>query len=168
MYEGVPYRNFKSIMQEYKSGPIILIVEIIWKGERKRIRLPQLTVSCNSIRASPSFAIGQIDVPSAINETTAGKYSSLFYCTSPRPSKGGPWFPTFAFSIIPQMSLHYLNLRFFLAISVALLGPILLFLRFSRTSPSPFNRSADGPFSSGGDSLQHVSNHTLGVSMTDI
>ena len=65
------------------------------------------------------------------------------------------------------MSVHWLIKRLFLPFSVALLGAILLFLGFSRTSPSPFRRPANGPFSSGGDSLQHVFNQTLGVSMTD-
>lgn len=68
------------------------------------------------------------------------------------------------------MSVHYLNKRLFLTVtvSVALLGTILLSLRFTRISPSPSHRSANRPFSSGGDSLQHVFNQTLGVSATDI
>ena len=66
------------------------------------------------------------------------------------------------------MSVHFLNVRFLLTTSVALLGAILLFLGFSRTFSPPFYRSANGPFSFGGDSLQHVFNQTLGVSTTDI
>lgn len=44
---------------------------------------------------------------------------------------------TFTFSILPLMPLHYLDIRFFLTISVALLGAIHLFLKFSRASPRP-------------------------------
>ena len=66
------------------------------------------------------------------------------------------------------MSVHSLNIRLFLIISVALLGAILLFLELSRTSSSPFHRSASGPFSSEGDSLQDVFNQSLGVSTTNI
>lgn len=66
------------------------------------------------------------------------------------------------------MSVHYLNIYLFLTISVALLGVILLFFTFSQLSPLPFHRSANDPFSSGGDSLQHVFNQSLAFSTTDI
>jgi len=62
------------------------------------------------------------------------------------------------------MSLHYLNVRLFLTISIILLGAILLFLQFGRIFSLPFHRSANGSLLSGGDSLHHVFNQTLGVS----
>lgn len=65
------------------------------------------------------------------------------------------------------MSVHWLNIRLGLTIFVALLGSILLFLGLSRASSPPFYRSAKGPFSFGGNSLQHVFNRTLGVSIID-
>ena len=68
---------------------------------------------------------------------------------------------------MPQMSVHWLNIRLFLTIFVALLVAIFLFLGLSRASPPPFYRSAKGPSSFGGDSLQHVFNRTLGVSTID-
>ena len=69
--------------------------------------------------------------------------------------------------MIPQMSVHWLNVRLFLTLFVALFGAIILFLRFSQTSSLSFHQQANGPFSSGGDSLQDVFNQTLGVSTTD-
>ena len=65
---------------------------------------------------------------------------------------------------MPQMPVHWLNIRLVLTIFVALLGTIFLFLGLSRASPAPFYRSAIGPFSVRESSLQHVSNRTLGVS----
>ena len=65
------------------------------------------------------------------------------------------------------MFVHWLNIHLSLIIPVALFGAIILSLRFSQTSSLPFHQPANGPFSSGGDSLQHVFNQTLGVSTTD-
>ena len=68
---------------------------------------------------------------------------------------------------MPQMSVHWLNIRLCLTIFVALLGATLLFLGLSRASTPPFYRSAKGPFSFGGYPIQNVFNRTLGVSTID-
>ena len=67
--------------------------------------------------------------------------------------------------MIPQMFVHWLNIRLFLTISVALFRATILFLAFSRTSRLPFYQLANGPFLSDGNPLQHVFNQTLGVSI---
>lgn len=150
---------------------------ICWLVSERKSLPPPAGVRAHA-GASSSFTVGRIDVAAVLDplgaRLSARNDLSFSYCTrtSPRIKR---WnfvsllLPAFtSLILLSQMSVQRLNIRYFLIISVALLGAILLFLKFGRTSPSPFQRSANGPLSFGGDSLQDVFNQTLGVSTINI